>query len=149
MAIGIKNIIHGALAANYSEESAEKLTKEYGMYLMTGETIIAGFKLIRDALIFTDKRVIITDKQEVTGLKITVISINLFSIIEVKMESSGLGFDDSELTFTYISSPYLKGHQITYASHRLEFPSNYDVQSLYRILQEIAYHNCLTINGLD
>lgn len=41
-----------------------------------------------------------------------VSSINLFSIIDVTMETSGFGFDDSELTFTYISSPELKGHHV-------------------------------------
>ena len=79
----------------------------------------------------------------------SVTSINLFSITDVKMETSGFGFDDSELTFTYINSPELKGHHVTYASHKLEFPKKYNVQSLYKILQELAYENCLRINGLD
>lgn len=149
MAFGMKNILQGGLAGNYSEVSAEELTRDYGMYLMDGETITMGFKLVRDALIFTDKRIILTDKQGATGTKMSVTSINLFSIIDVKMETSGFGFDDSELTFTYISSPELKGHQVTYASHKLEFPKKYNVQSLYKILQELAYDNCLRINGLN
>ena len=134
---------------NYSEQSVEEMTKEYGQYLMDGESITMGFKLVRDALIFTDKRIILTDKQGATGTKMRVVSINIYSIVSVTMETSGFGFDDSELTFTYINSPELKGHHVTYASHKLEFPKKYDVQSLYKILQELAYENCLRINGLS
>lgn len=149
MAFGMKNILQGGLAGNYSEVSPEELTKEYGMYLMDGETITMGFKLVRDSLIFTDKRIIFTDKQGATGTKMSVQSINLFSIVDVQMETSGFGFDDSELTFTYISTPELKGHHVEYASKKLEFPKKYNVQSLYKILQELAYNNCLNINGLN
>lgn len=148
MAFGMKNILQGGFAGNYSEVSTEELNKEYGMYLMDGETITMGFKLVRDALIFTDKRIIMTDKQGATGTKMSVKSINLFSIVDVQMETSGFGFDDSELTFTYISSPELKGHHVMYASHKLEFPKRYNVQVLYKLLQELAYENCLKINNL-
>ena len=149
MAFGMKNILQGGLAANYSEASVEELNKEYGMYLMDEETITMGFKLVRDALIFTDKRIIMTDKQGATGTKMSAKSINLFSVVNVQMETSGFGFDDSELTFTYITTPELKGHHIEYASHKLEFPKKYNVQSLYKILQELAYENCLKINNLN
>ena len=149
MAFGMKNILQGGLAANHSEASVEELNKEYGMYLMDEETITMGFKLVRDALIFTDKRIIMTDKQGATGTKMSVKSINLFSVVNVQMETSGFGFDDSELTFTYITTPELKGHHIEYASHKLEFPKKYNVQSLYKILQELAYENCLKINNLN
>ena len=148
MAFGMKGVLQGVLG-NYSEQSVEDMTKEYGQYLMDNETITMGFKLVRDALIFTDKRIILTDKQGATGTKMRVVSINIYSIIDVTMETSGFGFDDSELTFTYINSPELKGHHVTYASHKLEFPKKYDVQSLYKILQELAYENCLRINGLN
>lgn len=148
MAFGMKNILQGGFAGNYSEVSVEELNKEYGMYLMDGESVTLGFKLVRDALIFTNKRIIMTDKQGATGVKMSVTSINLYSIIDVKMETSGFGFDDSELTFTYIKTPELKGHHVEYASHKLEFPKKYNVQSLYKILQELAYENCLKINNL-
>jgi hypothetical protein len=147
MAFGMKNILQGGFAGNYSEVSVEELNKEFGMYLMDGESITMGFKLVRDALIFTDKRLIMTDKQGATGTKMSVTSINLYTIIDVRMETSGFGFDDSELTFTYIRTPELKGHHVEYASHKLEFPKKYNVQSLYKILQELAYENCLKINN--
>jgi hypothetical protein len=147
MAFGMKNILQGGFAANYSEVSPEELSKEYGVYLMDGEKITIGFKLVRDVLLFTDKRIIFFDKQGATGTKMSVESINLHSIIDVRMETSGFGFDDSELTFTYIKTPYLKAHNLEYISHKLEFPKKYNVQGLYKILQELAYENCIKLNS--
>ena len=141
------NLLQGGLN-NYSEISADQLTTEYGMYLMDNETIQVGFKLVRDALIFTDKRIIFTDKQGATGTKMSVKSINLFSVVDVEMETAGFGFDDSELTFTYIKTADLKAHSVDYVSHKLEFPKKYNVQPLYKLLQELAYTNCCRINGL-
>ena len=155
----MKDVLSGAKAAaggtfmqgmlnNYSEMDKESMNREYGMYLMDGEEITVGFKLIRDALIFTNKRIIFTDKQGATGTKMRVESINLFSVVDVTMETAGFGFDDSELTFTYIKTANLKAHDVTYVSHKLEFPKKYNVQPLYKLLQELAYENCLRINGL-
>ena len=160
MAFGMKDVLNSAKSVaggnlmqgilnNYSEMDKESMTSEYGIYLMDGEDITVGFKLIRDALIFTNKRIIFTDKQGATGTKMRVESINLFSIVDVTMETAGFGFDDSELTFTYIKTANLKAHEVTYVSHKLEFPKKYNVQPLYKILQELAYENCLRINGLD
>lgn len=159
MAFGMKDLMGAAKSAtsssltqgmlgNYSEVSPEQLTKEYSMYLMDNEKVVVGFKLIRDALIFTDKRIIFTDKQGATGTKMRVESINLYSVVDVTMETAGFGFDDSELTFTYIKTANLRAHNVTYASHKLEFPKKFNVQPLYKLLQELAYENCLRINNL-
>lgn len=142
-----ENVLQGSFAGNFNEASVDELNKEYGIYLMNNEQITMGFKLIRDALIFTDKRIIFTDKQGAAGSKISVESINLHSIIDVKMENSGFGFDDSELTFTYIKTPYLKAHNIEYASRKLEFPKKFNVQELYKLLQTLAYENCVKLNA--
>lgn len=161
MGFGMKDVLNGAKSVagaagssilqgglgNYSEVPIEQLQQEYGMYLMDGETIQIGFKLIRDSLIFTDKRIIFSDKQGATGTKMRIDSINLFSVIDVTMETAGFGFDDSELTFTYIKTPYVKAHDVRYISHKLEFPKKFNVQPLYKMLQELAFENCLRING--
>lgn len=139
-------ILQGMLN-NYSEVSVEELAREYGQYLMDGEQITVGFKLVRDALIFTDKRIIFTDKQGATGMKMSVISINLDSIVSVQMETSGFGFDDCELTFTYIVTPYHRCQNLQLASKKLEFPKKYNVQNIYKLLQTLAYENCLRLNS--
>lgn len=162
MAFGMKDMLNGAKAVagagsgllqgglgNYNQVSPEQLQQEFGMYLMDGETIKVGFKLVRDALVFTDKRIIFSDKQGATGAKMRIESINLFSIVDVTMETAGFGFDDSELTFTYIKTADLKAHNAQYVSHKLEFPKKFSVQPLYKMLQELAFENCLRINGLN
>ena len=97
--MGLIGKLGGSLASgmlgNMSEVSVEDLTKEYGAYLMEGETIQTGFRLVRDVVLFTDKRIIDFDKQGATGQKMRVDSINLSSVIHVSAETSGFGLDDS------------------------------------------------------
>lgn len=131
---------------NLSEVDSSTLEKEYGAYLMDGETIQTGFKLVRDAVIITDKRILSFDKQGATGQKMRVESINLFSIYSVTAETAGFGLDDSELSISYISTPYLKGHGVQYETKKFEFPKKYNVQGLYKMLQELAYRNYMELN---
>lgn len=139
------NLIQGVLG-NLSEVSTEQLTKEYSGYLMDDEEISMGFKLVRDAVVFTDKRILFFDKQGATGSKNRVTSINLETIVSVTAETAGFGIDDSEITITYISSPNLKSNNIAVDSHKLEFPKKYAIQPLYKMLQELAYQNFKNIN---
>lgn len=139
-------IMQGALG-NMSEVSADTLHKEYEAYLMDGETIQTGFKLIRDAMVITDKRILEFDKQGATGQKMRVNSIYLNSIFNVTAETAGFGLDDSELEIFYISTPFMKGHTIEYTSKKFEFPKKYNIQGLYKMLQELAYENYIRLNG--
>lgn len=139
------SIVQGFLG-NLSEVSAATLAREYGSYLMTGETITTGFILIRDVLILTDKRILTFDKQGATGQKMRVDSINLSSIFHVTAETAGFGIDDCELTIFYIVSPYLKAHDVEYEKKNLEFPKKYNISELYKTLQEIAYENYCKLN---
>jgi len=142
----MNNIVNG-LMGNLSELTPEKLTEDYGMYLMEGESIQTGFILMRDVVIFTDKRIIDIDKQGATGKKSRVSSIYLDSVINVSAETAGFGLDDSELTIEYISSPFFRsmGGTVT-AMKKFEFPKKYQITNLYKLLQEIAYTNHLNIN---
>lgn len=140
------NLLQGLLG-NMSEVSVESLTQEYRGYLMDGETIQTGFKLIRDALVITDRRILSFDKQGTTGQKMRVDSIYLSSIYHITAETAGFGLDDSELTISYITTPYMKSHSVDYASKKFEFPKKYNIQSLYKMLQELAYDNYTRLNG--
>ena len=135
------NLLQGLLG-NMSEVSVESLTQEYRGYLMDGETIQTGFKLIRDALVITDRRILSFDKQGTTGQKMRV-----DSIYHITAETAGFGLDDSELTISYITTPYMKSHSVDYASKKFEFPKKYNIQGLYKMLQELAYDNYTRLNG--
>ena len=140
------NVIQGLLG-NLSEISVESLSQEFGMYLMDGETIQTGFKLVRDALIITDKRILSFDKQGATGQKMRVDSINLSTIYHVTAETAGFGLDDSELEIDYIVTPYLKSNNIQTARKKYEFPKKYNIQGLYKMLQELAFENVTRLNA--
>ena len=150
--MGLLKNLGGAVASglmgNLSEVSPESLMQEYGMYLMDGETITTGFKLVRDVVIVTDKRIIDFDKQGATGVKMRVDSINLSQIYHVSAETAGFGADDSEINIRYIISPYFKcSGGVDVAEKKLEFPKKYNVQPLYKYLQEIAYQNHEALNA--
>src|SRR5699024_3022020 len=57
----------------------------------------ASFKLIRDLIVFTDKRLILVDKQGITGKKIEFHSILYNSITHYTVETAGTFDLDSEL----------------------------------------------------
>ena len=129
-----------------SEQTAEKLQKEFADYLMPGETVGMGFKLVRDALLITDKRIVILDKQGATGVKVKVESIFLQSIVGVTLETAGFGMDENELELTYIASPFYRSNHPLLTVKKFEFQKKFNIQSLYVKLEEIAYGNCLKIN---
>lgn len=139
------NLLQGLLG-NLSEVPLDFLNKEYGAYLMDGENIHVGFKLVRDALIITDRRIISFDKQGATGQKMLVESIYLDSIYYVTAETSGFGLDDCQLDIEYISSPCLRAHNAKIQCRTFEFPKRYNIQGLYKMLQEIAYQNYTRLN---
>ena len=145
--MGLMDKIAHGLAGNLSEITPEALTQEYGAYLMEGETIRMGFKLIRDVVLFTDKRIVDFDKQGATGQKMRVDSINLSSVIHVSAETAGFGADDSEINVHYIASPYFKANTgVSVAEKKFEFPKKYNIQPLFLYLQEVAYKNHENLN---
>jgi hypothetical protein len=144
--MAFKNIMNGLLG-NMNEVSADQLQSEYGPYLMDGETITIGFKLVRDVVIFTDKRIVSFDKQGTTGQKMRVTSIKLSTIIDVTAETAGFGVDDSEITVTYITTPFLHCNSLAEASKKFEFPKKYNIQPLYKMLEELSHANFEHINN--
>ncbi|MDQ0087911.1 hypothetical protein J2T12_001317 [Paenibacillus anaericanus] len=140
------NLFSG-LMGNYSEVSIPDLKSQYGAYLMPKEQIHMGFKLIRDAFIITDDRLILIDHQGVTGKKTRVASIHLNSIYEVAMETGGTGFDDCEVTLHYITSPYHKSNNLQTAAYKFEFGKKFNVQPLYSALLSIASENLKRLNS--
>ena len=140
------NTIGQGLLGNLSQQGVADLEKEYSKYIFEGEKIMSGFKLIRDALIFTNLRVIFFDKQGATGQKMSVKSIYLSNIVDVEMETSGFGFDDSELTIYFLTNIRTKAHGENLDSHKFEFPKKFDVSQLYRMLGEIVLTNRARIN---
>lgn len=89
--------LFSALLGNAGTVSQEELLKDYGKLLINGEEIELGFKLIRDTFIFTNKRLILVDKQGVTGSKIEYKSISYKSISRFSIETAGTFDLEAEL----------------------------------------------------
>lgn len=139
------SIMQGAMG-NYSEKSAEELTKEYAEYLLDGEKISMGYHMIRDTLVFTTLRILFVNKQGATGKKASFKSIFLDSVINVDMETAGSGLDDIELTITYLENAYHKSNNERLLRQTFEFPKKTDIIPLYRTLGNISVTNRQRIN---
>ena len=59
-----------SLLGNASEIDIPKVQQELSPVLVPGEAIGKGFKLFRDMFLFTDHRLILIDKQGLTGSKL-------------------------------------------------------------------------------
>lgn len=89
--------LFSALLGNAGAVNQETLVKDYGKLLITGEEIELGFKLIRDTFIFTNKRLILVEKQGITGSKIEYKSITYKSISRFSVETAGTFDLEAEL----------------------------------------------------
>jgi hypothetical protein len=85
------------ILGNASTVNKEEVTKELEHLLANGEKIDVAFKLIRDLIVFTNKRLLLVDKQGLTGKKIDYHSIPFKSISHFSVETAGHFDLDSEL----------------------------------------------------
>jgi hypothetical protein len=85
------------LMGNASEVNVAELQREFSNILAEGEQVEKAYKLIRDLFLFTNKRLILVDKQGITGKKVEYHSIPYRSITHFSIETAG-NFDlDAEL----------------------------------------------------
>ena len=89
--------LFSALIGNAGEVNAEELKKKYDTLLIEGEDIEMGFKLIRDTFLFTNRRLILVNKQGITGSKTEYVSIPYKSISRFSVETAGTFELDAEL----------------------------------------------------
>lgn len=119
--------IFNSLMGNASEVNIENLKKEYENILAPSERIEKAYKLIRDLFIFTNKRLILVDKQGVTGKKTEYHSIPYRSITHFSIETAGHFDLDAELKI-WISGTALPIEK--------QFNSSLNVYELQRVLAE-------------
>lgn len=89
--------LFSALLGNAGAVNQETLVRDYGKLLISGEEIELGFKLIRDTFIFTNKRLILIEKQGITGSKVEYKSIIYKSISRFSIETAGTFDLEAEL----------------------------------------------------
>ena len=77
------------LLGNPSEVDAGKMQGEFARILATGERVERAYVVIRDAMLFTDRRLILVDKQGATGRKIEYHSLPYRAITHFSIETAG------------------------------------------------------------
>jgi hypothetical protein len=85
------------ILGNASEVDRQQLERDFEAILAEGEQIERAFKLIRDLFVFTNRRLILVDKQGMTGKKAEYHSIPYRAITHFSVETAGHFDADSEL----------------------------------------------------
>ncbi|GAA6182786.1 MULTISPECIES: PH domain-containing protein [Alteromonadaceae] len=77
------------IMGNASEINVADVSEELAPIIGASETIERVFKEIRDMYVFTNKRLILIDKQGLTGRKVDYHSIPYRAITQFKLETAG------------------------------------------------------------
>ena len=85
------------LLGNATDVNHDEVKKELSTVLMPNEHIDLAYKLVRDLIVFTDYRLIIVDKQGMTGKKIDYKTLPYKSISRFSVETAGHFDLDAEL----------------------------------------------------
>lgn len=86
-----------AILGNAAEVDSDEVSAELAPILAEGEQIDRVFKEVRDMYVFTTKRLILIDKQGLTGRKVEYHHIPYKSITQFKVETAGHFDMDAEL----------------------------------------------------
>ena len=114
--------ILSGLMGNATEVNIKNVEKEFEKLLIEEEEIEKAYKVLRDLFVFTSKRLILVNKQGVTGKKVEYHSIPYQSISHFNIESSG-NFDlDAELKL------WVKGMEMPIEKKFRKDDNIYDVQ---------------------
>ena len=91
-----------------------------------GEEIVAGFKTVRDGVVFTNKRVIAINVQGITGKKVDYTSLPYKKIQSYSVETAGMFDLDGELELWFSSVGRV----------RFEFSSGSDLLQICALISE-------------
>ncbi|GEK08474.1 MULTISPECIES: PH domain-containing protein [Pseudoalteromonas] len=115
------------LLGNASEVDSNEVDKLLEDTLITGEEVAQAYKVIRDLFIFTNKRLILIDKQGMTGSKVEMLSIPYSKITKYSKESAGHFDLDAELKIWIGSDP---------TPISKEFKAGDNINQVYKIISQ-------------
>lgn len=98
-------------------KSGKEIAEFVSSLLLEGEDVLIATKGLRDGCAFTNKRVIVVNKQGLTGKKVEVFSISLRSITAFSVENSGTFDLDAELKiygsgYSLVQMKFTKGFSL-------------------------------------
>ena len=109
--------LFSGLLGNASQKDIEKTERQLEDILTTTENVELAFSLIRDLIVFTDKRLILVDKQGMTGKKTSYKSFPYRSISRFSVETAGHFDLDAELKI-WVSSAEEPAEILTFRSDK-------------------------------
>ena len=118
------------LMGNSSEQNPEDVQAEFNEYLLDDEIVEKSYILLRDLFVFTNKRILVIDKQGFSGKKIEFITIPYKNIRAFSVENAGTFDVEAELKLyvagmpapllkTFDKNTDIKGLQQTISKHVL------------------------------
>jgi hypothetical protein len=110
---------------NASEVDVRAIQSDLNAILVEGEQVVRAFKIVRDMFIFTDRRLILIDKQGITGKKAEYHTIPYKSISHFSVETAGTFDMDAELKI------YISGNMTPF---QREFKRGADIKGVQKTL---------------
>jgi hypothetical protein len=110
-----------------SEADADKVEEQLKDFLLPDENIIKAYQLVRDLTILTDRRIILIDKQGLTGRRTEYVCIPYRSIVKYSIETTGHFDLDADVKLWLSSHP---------EPIELEFRKSRDVAELVRVISQ-------------
>ncbi len=95
--------LFSGILGNASEIDQQKLERDFVNILASSERIEKAYAVVRDLFVFTNKRLVLVDKQGLTGKKVEYHSIPYRSVTHFSVETAGTFDLESELKI-WISS---------------------------------------------
>ena len=89
--------LFNSILGNASQVNIDEIKAQFENVLVENENIEAAFSLFRDKMVFTNKRIIFLDKQNVTGSKKEYLSVPYHAISVFSVESAGTFDADAEI----------------------------------------------------
>ena len=115
------------LLGHSSKTDIGKLQQEYEPLLADGEELVAAYRVLRDLMVFTTKRLILVNKQGMTGTKVEYITIPYERIIRFSKESAGLLDLEAELKIWVVGQ---------HEPIAFTFTRNENVNEVYKLLSD-------------
>jgi hypothetical protein len=89
--------LFNAILGNVSRVDEAKLEAEFAPVLAPEESVAGAWRLVRDMLVFTNRRIILLDRQGMTGRKVQYLSIPFREVARFSVETAGTFDLEAEL----------------------------------------------------
>lgn len=119
------------MMGNASEVNISEVQRDFEKVLASNERIEKAYKLVRDLFIFTNKRLILVDKQGLTGKKVEYHSIPYKNITHFSIETAGHFDLDAELKI------WISGNALPLQK---QFNKSLNIYELQSVLAEYVLH---------